>query len=567
MTRAYEADITIVGAGPVGMSLAIDSALRGLKVVILEQRAPGAPPSTKCNTVASRTLEVFRRFGIAEKIRASGLPDDYPTDFLICTALGGKEIGRIRMPSRNERSQDGWPDSDWETPEAVVRSSQLYLEPILYSRMLELAGITILNSVRADSFEQDAAGVTLTATDVVEDEAVSVRSRFLVGCDGGRSTIRKQLGIRLIGDDELSRTRSSLIRSQDVLAKFGGQRPAWMTHVLGRRGRGTVIAIDGRELWLVHRATYDGEFNSIDLDGSLRDVLGMGPDWTYELLNHEDWIGRRMVAERFREGSVFLAGDAAHLWVPLAGYGMNAGVADAMNLSFVLAAVLKGWADPAILDAHEAERNPITEQVSRFAAGMGQQNREAYELSDDLLANLEADGPEADAFRATFGAAAEDRNRPQFAPAGLNFGYYYDASPLIAYDGEAAPAYSMGKASASTAPGCRLPHFWMDDARAVSIYDLLGPDYTLLVLDPNLDVGGLTTAFETASVPLQLVHAERPAHEAFRHRLLIVRQDQHVVWRGDHAPEAPEALVARLRGALDVATVDNSPKLPQAEGA
>lgn len=563
MKADYQADITIAGAGPVGMSLAIDAALRGLKVAILEQRAPGAPPSTKCNTVASRTLEVFRRFGVADQVRASGLPDDYPTDFLITTSLGGQEIGRIRMPSRDERSQGGWPDSTWETPEPVVRASQLYLEPILYARMLELPGITVLNSMRADSFEQDADGVTLTATDVVKDVQVTLRSRFLVGCDGGRSTIRKQLGVRLTGDDELSRTRSSLIRSKDVLAKFGDQRPAWMTHVLGRQGRGTVIAIDGRELWLVHRATYDGDFNSIDLDGSLRDVLGMGPDWTYELLNHEDWVGRRMVAERFRDQNVFIAGDAAHLWVPLAGYGMNAGVADAMNLSFVLAAVLKGWADPAILDAHEAERHPITEQVSRFAAGMGQQNRDAYELTDELLKKLEGNSPEDAAFRSAFGAAAEERNRPQFAPAGLNFGYYYDASPLIAYDDEAPPSYSMGQATPSTAPGARMPHFWIDEARTQSIYDLLGPDYTLLSFGPQ-ELTPLIAAFHDAGAPLKVINAERPDRPEFKHWLLIVRQDQHIVWRGNSPPEQPQALVARLRGALPRPSPGRQPALASA---
>jgi 2-polyprenyl-6-methoxyphenol hydroxylase-like FAD-dependent oxidoreductase len=563
MNADYQADIVIAGAGPVGMSLAIDAALRGLRVAILEQRAPGAPPSTKCNTVASRTLEVFRRFGIADQVRAAGLPDDYPTDFVITTALGGKEIGRIRMPSRAERSQGGWPDSTWETPEPVVRASQLYLEPILYARMLELPGITVLNSMRADSFEQDADGVTLTAMDVVKDVEVTLRGRFLVGCDGGRSAIRKQLGVRLTGDDELSRTRSSLIRSKDVLAKFGDQRPAWMTHVLGRQGRGTVIAIDGRELWLVHRATYDGDFNSIDLDGSLRDVLGMGPDWTYELLNHEDWVGRRMVAERFREQNVFIAGDAAHLWVPLAGYGMNAGVADAMNLSFVLDAFLKGWADPAILDAHEAERHPITEQVSRFAAGMGQQNRDAYELTDELLQKLEGESPEDAAFRSVFGAAAEDRNRPQFAPAGLNFGYYYDASPLIAYDDEAPPSYSMGQATPSTAPGARMPHFWVDEARTRSIYDLLGPDYTLLSFEAQ-NVTSLSDAFHEAGVPLKIVNTERPNRHEFKHRLLIVRQDQHIVWRGNSPPEQSQALVARLRGALPSPSPGRQPALASA---
>lgn len=546
MPTNHQTSVIIAGAGPVGMSLAIDLAMRGLDVAILEQRTAGTPPSSKCNTVASRSLEAFRRFGVAEAIRASGLPDDFPTDWLMTLAMRGPELGRLRMPSRLERAMPGFPDSGWATPEPVVRTSQIYLEPILSRRMRELPEIKVLDGTRLVSFDQNSHGVLVSAIRDEDGSEVLVGGRFLVGCDGGRSVVRKALGIQLVGDDELLRSRSTLIRSADVLGLFGEGGPAWMTYITGRYN-GVVIAINGTDLWLVHRFI-TGEFESVDLDGSLREVLGVGPEFPYEIVNHEDWVGRRLVAERFRDGNVFIAGDAAHLWVPFAGYGMNAGIADALNLSPKLAAVLQGWGGDEMLAAYEAERQPITDQVSQFAAEMSRKSR-AGTQAEELPSTIADATPEAARLRAEIGAAAVRRNTPQFAPAGLNFGYFYDASPIITYDGEAPPDYSMGDATPSTVPGCRFPHFWVSEA--VSIYDLFGPDYTLVRFDPTVDVGPLAAAAAARWVPLTVVDVQKPIdHPAFRHRLVIVRQDQQVAWRGDSSPADPSALIERLRGAI-----------------
>jgi len=368
VTRRLETTIVIAGAGPVGMSLAIDAAARGVDVVVLEARQAGEPPSAKCNTVAARTLETFRRLGVAGQVRAAGLPDDYPTDVIYCTSITGYELTRVRQPSRLERAQPGFPDSDWATPEPVVRVSQLYLEPILFRRLLEEPRATVLNQTLVEGYEQDADGVTVHAR-AADGEPVIVRGRFLVGCDGGRSAVRRIMGVALQGEASLGRTRSSLIRAPGLRGLFGARRPVWMSWVSNPRARGTVIAIDGEDVWLVHRSLggRQQDFADLDFDQSIRDVLGVDDDFTWEVLNHEDWVGRRLVAERFRDGAVFIAGDAAHLWVPFAGYGMNAGVADAMSLSWMLCAVAKGWAPMSFLDAYEAERQPITDQVSRLA--------------------------------------------------------------------------------------------------------------------------------------------------------------------------------------------------------
>ena len=321
------------------MCVALEAARRGIKVVMIEPRTPGEAPSAKCNTVAARTLETFRRFGIADQVRAAGLPDDYPTDVIYSVDLVGPELTRIRMPSRAERHLDGFLDSHWLTPEPVVRVNQIYLEPILFEAVSAEPNISVRNNARVDSYEQTADGVVVRCRSVDEPdggESFAVRGRFLVGCDGGASTIRKAVGARLQGDAELGRTRSTLIRSPQVLSLFGERRPAWITWVLNSKVNGAIGAIDGNELWLLHRGMpKSGEAaDDAHMHRSILDLIGI-EDLDYEVVSHEDWTGRRLVADKFRDGNVFIAGDAAHLWVPFAGYGMNAGIADGVSVAWL----------------------------------------------------------------------------------------------------------------------------------------------------------------------------------------------------------------------------------------
>jgi 2-polyprenyl-6-methoxyphenol hydroxylase-like FAD-dependent oxidoreductase len=548
MTRTLQAQVLIVGAGPVGLTLAMDLAQRGVDVLVAEIRHRGEPPNVKCNHVSARSMEIFRRLGVAQALREAGLPADYPNDVAYRTTFTGEELSRIPIPARQDRyTARGGPDTWWPTPEPPHRINQIYLEPVLFAHAEATRGVRIVNRTRIEDFTQDAEGVHASGVDLDTGEALQVRADYLVGCDGGKSGVRKKIGAKLSGTDEVGRVQSTFFRAPDLLqrAKNG---PAWATFSLNPRRCGNVYAIDGRETFLLHNylKADETDFDAVDRDWAIRTILGVGADFRYEIISKEDWIGRRLVADRFRDRRVFLCGDASHLWIPMAGYGMNAGIVDAMNLSWLLAARLAGWASDAALDAYEAERLPITEQVSKFAMNHAialQKEREG------VPTGIEAPGAAGAAARAAAGRALYDLNVKQYCCGGLNFGSFYDRSPLVAYDGEDPPAYTMDQFTPSTVPGCRTPHVWLDDGR--SLYDAMGPGYTLLRFDPQVSTYALQDAAARRRVPLQVLDVQsREAAGLYRHALVLSRPDQHVAWRGDAVPPNPLQLIDRVRGAL-----------------
>ena len=548
----FSADVLVVGAGPVGLSLAMDLQSRGVRVTVAEIRRYAEPPNVKCNHVAARTMESFRRLGVARKLRDAGLPADYPNDVVFRTSVCGIELTRIPIPARIDRytSKEG-PDTWWPTPEPPHRINQLFMEPVLLEHVAALPGVTLLNRTQVTQVSQDADGVEAVLLDLDTNRERRLRCRYLVGCDGGSSTIRKAIGAKLEGTPVVQRVQSTYIRAPKLRTLIPG-KPAWSCYSVNPRRCGTVFAIDGHETWLVHNHLNPDEpdFESIDRDWSIRQILGVGADFEYEVISKEDWTGRRLVADRFRDRNVFIAGDAAHLWVPYAGYGMNAGIADALNLSWLLGARLQGWGAEAILDAYEAERQPITMQVSNFAMDHAAKMIKARSV---VPANIESADEAGAAARERIGREAYELNVQQFCCAGLNFGYYYEGSPIIMGDGEQPPPYTMGSFTPSTVPGCRAPHFWLGDGR--SLYDAFGQGYTLLRFDPTVDAAPLLAAAQQRNVPLTLLDIGGVAvPEAYRRKLVLCRDDQHVAWRADSIPADATALVDVLRGAGSIAS-------------
>jgi 2-polyprenyl-6-methoxyphenol hydroxylase-like FAD-dependent oxidoreductase len=534
------APVLIVGGGPVGSTLALDLASRGIDVIVAERDPAGQMRGVKCNHVAARTMETFRRLGIVRSVRDTGLPADHANDIAFRTSAAGTEFARIMIPCRRDRytNKDG-PDGWWPTPEPPHRINQIYLDPLLAELARANPRIHYINQMEVAGFTQSEDGIVAESLDRATGARDIVHCEYLIGCDGPSSRVRHMIDARLTGDAFIGRTQSTYVRAPGLADRMRATR-AWSTQVINPKRSGNMFAVDGRETWLIHNylRPEETEFDAIDSDWCIRTIMGVDSDFSYDVITQENWIGRRLLADRFRDRRAFICGDAAHLWVPSAGYGMNAGIADAMNLSWMLAGVLRGWADPRILAAHEAERWPITEQVSHFAMNTNLAvARSRLEVPEDIELNAET--------QAVLGQQMREMHTPQFCCGGLNFGYFYDRSPLIEYDGEDAPPYTMDQFTPSTVPGCRTPHFWMADGQ--SLYDAMGPEFCLLRFDRSVDISRLKAAAAHRGLPLRVVDAA--PIDVYPQKLVLSRPDQHIAWRGDALPDNPLALVDKIRGA------------------
>jgi 2-polyprenyl-6-methoxyphenol hydroxylase-like FAD-dependent oxidoreductase len=545
MSSIISTQVLIIGGGPVGLTLAIDLAQRGIEVTVVETRAGGEPPSVKCNHVAARTMEIFRRLGFVRAIREAGLPAEYPNDVAFRTTATGLELSRIPIPCRAKRyTAKGGPDTWWPTPEPPHRINQIFLEPLLFAHAAASPRLRILSRTRFVGFVQSETGVKATIEDLDTGRVSEIDAAYLVGCDGAHSQVRHLMGAKFSGDAVVMQTQSTYFHAPKLLSLI--RNPAWLSVSLNPRCSGYLFAIDGRERWLIHNfRPHEEDLAALDRDLCIRQILGVERSFEFEILGQEDWTGRRMIADRFGDRRVFLCGDAAHIWVPFAGYGMNAGIADAMNLSWKLAGVIKGWADPPILDTYESERLPVTEQVSRYAMNTSIARQSQGRTIPD---SLEKPGPEGDEARARIGRESYELNVGQFCCGGLNFGYFYKDSPIIMYDEEGAPSYTLYDFTQSTVPGCRTPHLWLREGR--SLYDALGAEFTLLRFDPAVQIDGLVAAASKRKLPMAVLDVHRSdAASLYQHKLVLSRPDQHVAWRGNETPKDPMHLIDCLRGA------------------
>jgi 2-polyprenyl-6-methoxyphenol hydroxylase-like FAD-dependent oxidoreductase len=524
--------VLIVGAGPSGLTLAMDLGQRGIDCHIVEAET-GRPLNPRCNTTSARSMEHFRRLGVAGRVRAAGLPAGYPTSVQYRTSLTGHELFRMDFPSSRDVI-GGAGREEWVTPEPQHRISQIYLEPILEEKAASVSGVTIEKGCRAVDMEQDTDHVEVAVEST--DGARVIRAKYVAGCDGAHSTVRELLGVRYSGVAAIRAFVSTFVRSREI-GELAAKNPAWTYWSYGQR-KASLLAINGSDLWLHHVAFPAGhDTDGEDPAGLLRESIGR--DVQYEVLGTVRWTGRQLVADKYRDGRVFLVGDAAHIWIPVGGFGMNTGIQDATGLAWLIAAVEQGWASPAILGAYELERRPVGEQ---FAAAIGAKAQSSLGVA--VVPALSEDGPEGDAARERMRQVLSETERGRYDPVGFSFGYHYADSPLV-IGGEALPI-GMEAYPASARPGYRLPHRWMPDGRA--LFDLLGQGYALLrVGRPGLEVTGLTSAAASRGLPLRVVDIPAEARPQYPAALILVRPDQHVAWMGDDLPDA-DGLLDRVTG-------------------
>ena len=531
-----DSQVLIVGAGPVGLTLAIDLGRRGIRCVLLEQKeAPQfLPKMERCN---ARTMEIYRRLGIAQKIRDAGFPRDCPMDVFIITSLVEPPLLHLPYPSVAQAQAEIAAHNDGTMPlEPYQLISQYTLEPLLKDIAESIPCVDVRYGCEFISFQQDANSVQARIKNT-DGSMTDLRADYLVGCDGGNSAVRRQLGIKLQGEANLLQLRQALYRCDDLFERIP----------IGK-GRHYHVA-DGQATFLiVQDSTRHFTLHSVvetDADMATMFEKTVGMPVNYEMLYVGQWRQNLLLADSYCENRVFLAGDAVHLVIPTGGLGMNSGVGDAVDLSWKLAARLQGWGGPGLLASYEIERRQIGARnvdASRHASRGRRAWRSAYRP------NMRDNTPEGAETRANLTRIAEVEQRKSNEMIGAELGYVYGGSPVIWPEPGDPPEPDFMKYVPTTWPGARLPHVWLDDGRA--LHDRIGDGYTLLRLaGTQADMSGLAPAFAAYGAPLTVLEIgdERP-RELYGYDLLLVRPDLHVVWRGNRLPADPARLAALATG-------------------
>jgi 2-polyprenyl-6-methoxyphenol hydroxylase-like FAD-dependent oxidoreductase len=481
------------------------------------------PKMERCN---ARTMEIFRRTGIAPRVRAAGLRADVPMDVHIIRAMNKPPLLRHPYPSVAEarRAIDACTDGSMPL-EPYQLISQYTLEPLLKSVAERLPSVTVRYGCEFLSFREVQTQV-ITST-----SSGTITSKYLVGCDGGASAVRQQLGIALAGEGDLLRLRQGLFRCDELFGRMpidGGPGHGRHYHVADERAT-FLIMQDSTRHWTLHSVLERDE----DMKSQFERTIGVPVK--YEMLYVGEWKQNLLIAEHYGRGRVFLAGDAVHLVIPTGGLGMNSGVGDAIDLSWKLAATLQGWGGPKLLASYETERRAIgvrNVEASRQASRGRRAWRSMWrpEIRDDTPAGAEA--------RAALSRIADVEQRKSNEMIGAELGYCYRGSPIVWPEPGEGPEDNLMKYVPSTFPGARLPHAWCDDGRAMQ--DRIGDGYTLLRLGRNgADADPLARAFAAYGAPFAVLDIadERP-RAIYGHDLLLLRPDLHVVWRGNSLPDA-----------------------------
>lgn len=582
------APVIIVGAGPVGLALAGDLGWRGIPCILLEQ-GDGSIYQPKMDGVNVRTMEFCRRWGITDEVRSCPYPGYYPQDMVYLTAFDGYELGREAFLTPSGGAEERRLGA---SPETRYRCPQNLFDPILRDFAASFASVELRYLTNFVGFEEGADGVTVTVE--CEGDIDRIEGAYVVGCDGGTSTLRDQLGIRMEGRRSLTYTTNVIFRCADLQGrhdKLLGYRHLFV----GPEGTwATMVAINGSDQWRfsIIGGVERRELADEEIDAAIRRALGVDAD--YEILSRVPWVRRELVAESYGAGRVFLAGDAVHVMSPTGGFGMNTGIGDSIDLAWKLAATLRGWGGPGLLATYDAERRPVGLRAVREASGNLLRTLAPGE-NPDLLADTMAGA----LLRYDVGRRFSATMLREWYKLGVDLGYSYAGSPIVwpeAGEGHAPARVAMSDGAhladgtpvtpsllrewhklhvhlaegyaipqddtdlsadevmiyrPSAAPGGRAPHVWLEDGR--STLDLFGDGFTLLRIGPGAPpAADIVAAAGERGIPLDVVDCDEAAVAAvYRAGLCLVRPDGHVAFRGDAWPgQGVGALLDHVTGAV-----------------
>lgn len=536
--------VLIVGAGTVGLTMAAELGWRGVECLVVE-RSAGLNTHPRANAVANRSMEYFRRWGIDRRISEAGIGPDLPARYLWVSTLFGREIHRIELPGHKQlqaghsRDTSASGDQGW-SPYLKTTTGQNHVEAALLDFVLAQPKVRVRFNWTLDDFADDGDGVTAILRSSEAGQAKQVRCAYLVGCDGGRSTVRSALKIELEGRAALAQFVSIYFRAEELprQCKFGHANIYFPLH---REHRGFILNWDGGAEFTYHLVLKEGQsWEDVDPISAIQRVLGQ--PIPVDIISIQPWTAHALVAQRYRKGRVFVAGDAAHLFTPTGGFGMNTGISDAVDLAWKLEACLEGWGGADLLRSYEIERKPIGQRNTREAADCFDRLYAAMQFGDEL----DDDEPAGQALRRSLGAELKQQEK-LISSSGTLLGYRYNDSPVIAYDGSPETPDDPRDYVPTARPGHRAPHCWLRDSSA--LYDHFSRGFSLLQFDPALDASSLLSAAEQCGIPLAHVLLDEPiAQSIYECKLALIRPDLMVAWRGDELPADPRGLLAHVSG-------------------
>ncbi len=531
--------VLIVGGGPVGLALAGDLGWRGKTCVLIEQ-SDGSIYQPRMDLVGIRTMEFCRRWGLVPAVEGSPYPRDYAQDNIYLTSLTGYELGRERFPGIGEAPPPK------ESPQRRERCPQNMFDPILRAFAASQKSVTLRYRTRLVSFTQDSDTVTAVVENAETGAREEISAKYIVGCDGARSLVRETLGIAMQGNPVLTHTTNVIFRCPHLLA-LHDKGKAYRHIFIGPEGTwATIVAINGRDEWRfsIIGGAEQREYTKPEIEAAIRRAVGR--DFDFEILSVLPWVRRELIADRYRGGRGFIAGDAAHVMSPTGGFGMNTGIQDVVDLSWKLAAVLEGWGGDGLLDSYTVERQPIgTRNVSEASGNLRRM------LSVPPHPDLLDDTPQGAATRDKVGREFAETMRREWFTLGAHLGYRYEGSPVCWPDGTAAPADDPRAYAPTARPGHRAPHATMADGR--STLDLFGRGFALLGFGADAaEAAPFLEAAKTRQVPITFTAIAEPSIAAlYQRRFVLVRPDGHVAWRDDRIPADPLRVIDVVRGAAN----------------
>lgn len=545
----HRVPVIIIGGGPVGMVLALQLDQWGVPCIIINKE-PESRWHPKGNTHNSRTMEHYRRLGLAKQIRSLGLPPEHPTDVGYFTTLAGFEVARLRLPSEAEKMQavENAEPAD-QILEPIFRCNQMYVEHFLFEQVQAAKHIDCRFGWECVEWQDFGDRVEVRAIETATSREEVLEGEYLVGCDGGNGTVRRQLGIHYSGEPAREQawagglTASTFLRAPEFYRKAIHGRLCWQYFVGNPRVQANFVALDGNGLFLfsTRLVLRDNEKEADVIDRRLK--LCIGTEAEFEYLGHFAWTaGQGLVADSYGAGRAVMAGDAVHLFTPQGGFGMNTGIDDVANLSWKLAALVQGWGGPHLLQSYAAERRPIAIRNTTAAQQMARRAG-VFPITDDIEASTTA-GEQARRDAGEFYARSAEA---AYASIGIQLGARYDDSPIVVGDG-LAPADDAHRYVPSASPGGRAPHVWLTKNR--SLFDEFGPGFTLLCLSqPASMPEGIAAVAKARGLPLKLVQISSPvARDLYDADFALIRPDQHVAWRANHLPDDLDGLLDRVTG-------------------